>query len=591
MDAHAQPPAAHFVALGTRGDVEPCLHLAAALAARPGAPVSVALATHTAHRGWAAPLGARDGIALEWLPALPAGQWEGGREADPAAAQRALEAAVVAFLRHQPRLSSTLGSQPAPHTTVFFNLFALEAWHVAEALALPAVALAPYPMPRSAPPPGLAGWLVREHPALATSLRCAGGCAPPEAMAGGAGVDTGVSPPNDGGACWCSLRAWQFPLLNEARWAPLRASLGLPPLPFSTPELRRRPTARTPLLYGFSEAVLPAGFPAGGGGGSSGCEPWLPVDAFCARARAAVAITGYWRAPLRVPAPPSSSTRRRPPLLAVSFGSMLSLGTIAGAGELGTLLGNVAAACTRVGALAVAVVPSGLPPGLETLRLGSGAVARVWREGDDATSAAIAQQGPWDDDSSTAGSLEACWAPFAAWLRSYVHGGSAAYPTAAAPPVFVYAGPVPFDWLFPRVDAVLHHGGSGTTAAALHAGVPQLVAPLIFDQHTWADAVAAAGVSPPGGAPLPSWELLEEGSPAAVDSLADALRRALPPPLGGGDGGGNSDRHSAGVESPAPAGTSCCRAAATALAARLAGEDGAAAALAVVADRWGRQSE
>ncbi len=34
---------------------------------------------------------------------------------------------------------------------------------------------------------------------------------------------------------------------------------------------------------------------------------------------------------------------------------------------------------------------------------------------------------------------------------------------------------IPHDWLFPQVSAVIHHGGAGTTAAGLRAGVPTLI--------------------------------------------------------------------------------------------------------------------
>jgi UDP:flavonoid glycosyltransferase YjiC (YdhE family) len=56
---------------------------------------------------------------------------------------------------------------------------------------------------------------------------------------------------------------------------------------------------------------------------------------------------------------------------------------------------------------------------------------------------------------------------------------------------------VPHDWLFPRVAAVVHHGGAGTTAAGLRAGVPSVVVPFILDQFFWANRVARLGVGPP----------------------------------------------------------------------------------------------
>jgi sterol 3beta-glucosyltransferase len=47
--------------------------------------------------------------------------------------------------------------------------------------------------------------------------------------------------------------------------------------------------------------------------------------------------------------------------------------------------------------------------------------------------------------------------------------------------VFV-VGSVPHSWLFSRVAAVVHHGGAGTTAAGLRAGVPNIVIPFFGDQ-------------------------------------------------------------------------------------------------------------
>lgn len=55
----------------------------------------------------------------------------------------------------------------------------------------------------------------------------------------------------------------------------------------------------------------------------------------------------------------------------------------------------------------------------------------------------------------------------------------------------------PYRWLFPRLGLVIHHGGSGTTASALRAGVPSCAVPFVFDQHYWGARIAALGVSPP----------------------------------------------------------------------------------------------
>jgi sterol 3beta-glucosyltransferase len=55
---------------------------------------------------------------------------------------------------------------------------------------------------------------------------------------------------------------------------------------------------------------------------------------------------------------------------------------------------------------------------------------------------------------------------------------------------------VPHDWLFPRVSAVVHHGGAGTTAAGLRAGRASVVIPFFADQPFWGWCVERAGVGP-----------------------------------------------------------------------------------------------
>jgi vancomycin aglycone glucosyltransferase len=67
-----------------------------------------------------------------------------------------------------------------------------------------------------------------------------------------------------------------------------------------------------------------------------------------------------------------------------------------------------------------------------------------------------------------------------------------------------------FRTLFPRVAAVVHHGGAGTTTAAARARVPQVVVPHRYDQHYFAERVTTLGIGTTG-------------------DLTDALERALDP--------------------------------------------------------------
>lgn len=55
----------------------------------------------------------------------------------------------------------------------------------------------------------------------------------------------------------------------------------------------------------------------------------------------------------------------------------------------------------------------------------------------------------------------------------------------------------PHDALFPHMCAAVHHGGAGTTAAAVRAGIPSVVVPFYGDQPFWARCLHARGVAPP----------------------------------------------------------------------------------------------
>lgn len=57
-------------------------------------------------------------------------------------------------------------------------------------------------------------------------------------------------------------------------------------------------------------------------------------------------------------------------------------------------------------------------------------------------------------------------------------------------------GEYPHELLFPRMAAVVHHGGAGTTAAAIRAGVPSGVVPHLGDQGYWGRRVVALGAGP-----------------------------------------------------------------------------------------------
>ncbi len=79
---------------------------------------------------------------------------------------------------------------------------------------------------------------------------------------------------------------------------------------------------------------------------------------------------------------------------------------------------------------------------------------------------------------------------------------------------------VPHDWLFPHMAVVVHHGGAGTTAAGLRAGVPAVVIPNFADQFFWGRKVHELGAGPQ---PIPRQQLNAE-------SLAESIRSCLEDP-------------------------------------------------------------
>ncbi|MFF8644174.1 nucleotide disphospho-sugar-binding domain-containing protein [Streptomyces sp. NPDC015345] len=102
----------------------------------------------------------------------------------------------------------------------------------------------------------------------------------------------------------------------------------------------------------------------------------------------------------------------------------------------------------------------------------------------------------------------------AAGLRGVLQAGRAGL--AASGDDVLTVGEVPHALLFPRMSAVVHHAGAGTTAAALRAGVPAVPVPVAADQPFWAARLAALGAAT---APLPFKDL-------TAPRLAEELRRA-----------------------------------------------------------------
>lgn len=181
----------------------------------------------------------------------------------------------------------------------------------------------------------------------------------------------------------------------------LRVELGLPVLP-SLGEFQRRRDAHWPMLFGFSEHVVPR-----------------PADW-----RGGLEITGYWWPPYAPdytpPAELAAFLAAGPPPVFVGFGSTAT---------------NKGAALSRI-----------------VTEAATRAKARV-----------VLQSG---------------WSGLASDDENVLTIGS-----------------VPHEWLFPKMAAVVHHAGAGTTAAGLRAGVPAVPVPGIMDQPYWSSRLIELGVA------------------------------------------------------------------------------------------------
>ncbi len=57
---------------------------------------------------------------------------------------------------------------------------------------------------------------------------------------------------------------------------------------------------------------------------------------------------------------------------------------------------------------------------------------------------------------------------------------------------------IPYDWILPKMYAIMHHGGSGTTHTAFQSGCAMMIIPHILDQHFWNERVVRLQAGPRG---------------------------------------------------------------------------------------------
>lgn len=114
--------------------------------------------------------------------------------------------------------------------------------------------------------------------------------------------------------------------------------------------------------------------------------------------------------------------------------------------------------------------------------------------------------------------------------RAVIAGGWAGLRMKPMASGILLIGAAPHHLLFPRVRAVIHHGGAGTTASAARAGVPQIIVPHFGDQFYWGHRVHRSGLGP---APLSRSRLNAARLGAAIGTtFADTRTHARAQELG-----------------------------------------------------------
>lgn len=83
-------------------------------------------------------------------------------------------------------------------------------------------------------------------------------------------------------------------------------------------------------------------------------------------------------------------------------------------------------------------------------------------------------------------------------IRAVISRGWAKYSHEDLPEEIIFADEEPHGKLFPKMRAIVHHGGAGTTSNAARAGVPQITLPHVLDQYYWSNRIKKLGIGPGG---------------------------------------------------------------------------------------------
>ncbi|XP_024026169.1 sterol 3-beta-glucosyltransferase UGT80B1 [Morus notabilis] len=471
-------PFAVFMAFGTKGDVFPIAAVAAGFACDQRQ-YRVIFVTHSAHEYVSSNLAEKNVafVPVSSPPILSAHQCQN----TTGSAELSFSLQKKMLIRdHRQECYSILekifGRGPClDDDFIVINFFALEGWSLAELFRVRCIVAAPYVVPYSAPS-SFERQFKKEHPLLYKYLQEA-----PMFK-----------------VCWKDVIHWLWPLFTEY-WESWRYDLNLSSCPFTDPvtdlpEWHNRPSSPL-LLYGFSKEVVECP------------DYWPPTARVC----------GFWFLPLEW----QFSCQK-----CSEISALVSAGHLDKEDELCSAHVHLQSFLkTRVSEPLVFIGLSSV--GSMGFLKDPLAFLHVLRTVLEITSYRIIL--------FTAG-----YEPFGAAIQAIaaetaLHMDNMQLSEDCLPlfngRLFCFSGTIAYDWLFPRCAVAIHHGGSGSTAAALQAGIPQVLCPFMHDQFYWAERMHWLGVAPE---PLRRDGLFpeikdEKSIRAAANVLSRAINDALSP--------------------------------------------------------------
>lgn len=476
METNSRPRAV-FMAFGTKGDVSPLAAIAAILASDQKH-YQVVFISHAEHQNINSYLKAKNVVYISVsTPSVLSSQQFNDASDDSNFLSFGMYKMKIQAEHKQECLSAVakvFGDGPCIQGDfIVINFFALEGWNIAELYQVQCVVAAPYVVPYSAPS-SFERCFKKEFPLLYKYFLQA----------------------SDNEICWNDIVHWMWPLFTE-EWGKWRCEcLCLSSLPFTDPVTnlpKWHMRERSPLLlYGFSKEIVE-------------CPGYWPANAH---------VCGFWCLPLEsqfccngcreMLCPTSSNCSIKKNLLCANhaiFENFLM-------DESGSCL-PIFIGLSSIGRLGFIRNPEAFLSVLEAIIKNTNYRFILFTAGYEPLEAVIHLISGASSDSGKLSNLnfrKDCTLLFGDRL-------------------LCFSGSIPYMWMFKRCAVVVHHGGSGSTAAALHAGVPQIICPFILDQFYWAGRLSWLGVAPNA---LERHHLVPDtNDPSSINTAADKLAKAI----------------------------------------------------------------